>query len=70
MWVVLRFENEYDQKGGYFVGVFDCEGDCVSPNGHFGRVNAEDTWYIAKSVLVDEIYGEDHPIHTECGSCG
>ena len=58
MWVVLRFSNSYNQSGGYFSGVFDCENDCSSPTGHFGRREQESTWYLKRPVDVGITYKE------------
>ena len=59
MWVVLRFENQYNQFGGYFVGIFESEEDAESPNGHFGRENFENTWHELVNVKTGVIYKEE-----------
>lgn len=63
MWVVLRFENNYDQYGGYFVGVYNEEEHCVSPNGHFGRQSFENVWYTKQEIRKGINYDENHSIH-------
>ena len=64
MWVVLRFENQYDQYGAYFVGIFETEEACQSPIGYFGRKSSKDnTWYERRQIEINQLYGEDHIIH-------
>lgn len=64
MWVILRFHNNYDQYGAYFVGVYK-EEDCESPNGHFGREHLENVWYTKQYIQPGVNYPEDHRIHRE-----
>ena len=59
MWIVLRYENQYDQCGGYFTGVFGSEFACRSPNGHFGRIGSENTWYEIAKVEMGKLYNEN-----------
>lgn len=63
MYVVVRIENQYDQFGSYFVGVYDVESACVSPNNHFGRQNNEDIWYEKHPINWNTNYGEDSYVH-------
>ena len=56
MWIVLRYENDYDQYGGYFVSVHPTEDECVSPNGHFGRLDYENTWYVKLRAELNTEY--------------
>jgi len=54
MTIILRFENEFYQDGGYFVGIYDKEPE--SPNGHWGREDYENTWYLKYKIEVNKIY--------------
>lgn len=62
IYVVLRFENLYDQHGGYFVGIFNNEP--TSPNGHFGRQDVEETWYEIHEITTERLYHEDDSLHS------
>ena len=55
IWIVTRLENQYDQFGEYFEGVFETEDLCISPNGHWGRANSENTWYHKRHVELNAI---------------
>lgn len=53
MFILLEYYNDYDQHGGYFVGVFSELEHAEAAVDHIGRVNDEYTWYEIKEVLVD-----------------
>lgn len=57
--IILRFENDYHQHGAYFVGVVELLKGPISPNGHFGRLNNENTWYECVTVEVGTNYSLD-----------
>ena len=63
LYVVLRFENEYDQFGGYFHGVFNSPSAVVSPNGYFGRKEGDQTWYNVVDISANKEYPEESYPH-------
>ena len=63
MYVLLRFENQYNQHGGYFCGVFDDHEECESPNGHFGRKGDEETWYQTFDIRKGKHYTASSYVH-------
>ena len=63
LYVVLRFENEYDQFGGYFHGVYTSLSAAVSPNGYFGRKEDDQTWYAVAQISPNKEYDEESYPH-------
>lgn len=63
IWVVLRFENDYNQEGGYFTSAHLSREECISPNGHFGREGYENTWYVRRKVTLNTTFHSDTPLH-------
>ena len=63
LYVVLRFENEYDQFGGYFHGVYTSLSAAVSPNGYFGRKEGDQTWYSLTQISPNKEYNEESYPH-------
>ena len=58
MYVLLLFINQYDQEGGYFVGVFGTVAAAKASVDHLGRRYKENTWYELKHVVIDALYSE------------
>ena len=63
LYVVLRFENEYDQFGGYFHGVYNSLSSAASPNGYFGRKEGDQTWYSVSDISPNKEYDEESYPH-------
>ena len=63
LYVVLRFENQHDQFGGYFHGIFTSLSAAKSPNGYFGRKDSEYTWYQVHEIWSDKEYVEGSYVH-------
>lgn len=59
MWVLLEHYNEYDQKGGYFAGVFHTPEDAAASVSHIGRKDCENSWYELKEYTIGMVYSEE-----------
>ena len=61
LFIVTREENEYDQYGEYFEGVFSSREKALESVDHLGRVNFENTWYnLTEYTLDSPILGFDY----------
>lgn len=60
MTLILEYYNDYDQHGGYFVGVFDKTIEELKKEGYvFGRQNSEYVWNEAYEIKTNTLY-ESH----------
>jgi len=59
MWVLLEYWNDYNQHGGYFVGIFVSKKSALNAVHHVGRRDYEDTWYEIEKVIVNKVYEQE-----------
>jgi len=59
LFAVLRFVNEYDQQGGYIVGVYDTREAAVASIDHEGRTAWEYEWFGIQEMELNKDYQND-----------
>jgi len=59
LYIVVKEYNDYDQHGGYFIGVYDTYEKAKNSVNHFGRVNDENEWYTCLKIPINTTLKED-----------